>query len=361
MDVRLSSEQVALRDAAAHAVTRLGPRAVVDLEDAERATKLDAAVAGAGWRELRTGSDEGRPWASAVEVAVVAEELGRGLADTSFLGPTLAADLRRLAGVPVAAGTETVLMRPDLAAPARCVDGAAEGAAVALDARGAEAALVLLPVAGGYQVGCVQLESAATEPGPGPWPSASAVVGTDLTRLVATVTDPGAVTVLEGRTRVLGHDDLARWQSLGLATTCADLVGVMRGALGLASDYARARRQFGVAIGSFQAVQHMLADAVVALEGSRSIGLHAAWAVDALSGADSLAAASAAKAYCARAARAVCEAAVQVHGGIGNTWDCLAHVFLRRALVSAEAFGGIGVSLDRVLVARGVRETDGLL
>jgi alkylation response protein AidB-like acyl-CoA dehydrogenase len=98
----------------------------------------------------------------------------------------------------------------------------------------------------------------------------------------------------------------------------------------------------------------MLADAHVAMEGSRSIALHAAWAVDALPADDTLAAASAAKAFCARAARSVCETSIQVHGGIGNTWECLAHVFLRRALFSTEVLGGIGDSLQRVLAARGV-------
>ena len=65
--------------------------------------------------------------------------------------------------------------------------------------------------------------------------------------------------------------------------------------------------QYGRAIGSFQAVQHLLADAYVLTEGSRSVALHAAWAVDALAADEALAAASVAKAYCARAARAVCE------------------------------------------------------
>jgi alkylation response protein AidB-like acyl-CoA dehydrogenase len=117
----------------------------------------------------------------------------------------------------------------------------------------------------------------------------------------------------------------------------------------LACDYAQERRQYGAAIGSFQAVQHLLADAFVAMEGSRSVTLHAAWAVDALPTADALAAAAAAKAYSARAARAVCETAIQVHGGIGNTWDCLAHIFLRRALLSSDLLGDVHVNVTRVL------------
>ncbi|HVV35923.1 MAG TPA: acyl-CoA dehydrogenase family protein [Acidimicrobiales bacterium] len=142
--------------------------------------------------------------------------------------------------------------------------------------------------------------------------------------------------------------------TVGLALTSADLVGIMQGATDLAVNYARERRQYGQPVGAFQAVQHLLADAAVVTEGARSITLHAAWAADALDGADALAAAAAAKAYCARAARDVCETCIQVHGGIGNTWECLAHVYLRRALASIDAFGGVGPNLERVL-AHGLR------
>jgi alkylation response protein AidB-like acyl-CoA dehydrogenase len=186
------------------------------------------------------------------------------------------------------------------------------------------------------------------------------VGGADLTRPSAAIGATGTARPLEGQTHPLSLEDVARWHSLGLATACADLVGVMRGALTLATDYARTRRQYGAAIGSFQAVQHLLADALTATEGSRGIALHAAWAVDALDSDDALAAASAAKAYCTRAARAVCETAIQVHGGIGNTWECLAHIFLRRALLSGELLGGVGASLGRVLAAHGLGNGHGL-
>jgi alkylation response protein AidB-like acyl-CoA dehydrogenase len=185
------------------------------------------------------------------------------------------------------------------------------------------------------------------------------IAGADLTRSSAHA-DTARASAIHGQTRALHAEELARWQSLGLAVACADLVGVMRGALSLATDYARERKQYGAAIGSFQAVQHLLADAHVSMEGSRSIALHAAWAVDALAAGEALAAASAAKAYCARAARVVCETSIQVHGGIGNTWECLAHVFLRRALFSTEVLGGVGASLERVMVARGVGGSHGL-
>ena len=216
-----------------------------------------------------------------------------------------------------------------------------------MDAHVAGAALVLRPGAAGETVGVVAF-------------SCEGVGGADLTRPSAAIGGATPARPLDSQTRPLSPVDVARWHSLGLAAACADLVGVMRGALTLATDYARDRRQYGAPIGSFQAVQHLLADALTATEGSRSVALHAAWAVDALDGADALAAASAAKAYCTRAARAVCETAIQVHGGVGNTWECLAHVFLRRALLSGELLGGVGASLGRVLAARGLGDGHGL-
>jgi alkylation response protein AidB-like acyl-CoA dehydrogenase len=341
VDVRLSPEQVALRDSAAQVVDRLGPATVAQLDDAERAGKLDAAVAAAGWRELRTPTEDGNPWASAVEVAVIAEELGRGLADTAFFGPTLAADLRRRAGAPLATAGETVALRRDLSRLAEADDDAV----TAVDAHGARSALLLVASDGGRHLGNVVLGTEAT--------------GADLTRPAAQLREGEKVAAVEGQTQELDADDMARWQSLGLAVLCADLVGTMRGALELATEYAKERKQYGAAIGSFQAVQHLLADAHVATEGSRSIALYAAWAVDAVSADEALASCSAAKAYCARAARSVCETSIQVHGGIGNTWECLAHVFLRRALFSTEVLGGIGHNLERVLAARGIGGDDG--
>jgi hypothetical protein len=321
MDVRYTAEQHALRDSAKQMVSRLGPSAVGELDDIERSTKLDAAIDGTGWRELRNSDGSGAPWATAVEACLVAEELARGLADAPFLGPTLAAELRRLAGAPEASGRETVSLTPDLsglAAPA--------SAAVAIDAGGSTSALAFAEGA----LWVVGLDG----------PS----VAVDLTRpSVALPPHPG------DRIAALSIDDLTRWSALALALTAADLVGTMQGALDLSTAYAADRKQYGAPIGSFQAVAHMLAEALVHLEGSRTALLHAGWSVDALDPADALAAAAAAKAYASRAAREVCEIAIQVHGGIGNTWECLAHVHLRRSLLATDVLGGVGPNLDRVL------------
>lgn len=344
MDVRYSAEQDALRESVVQVVERLGPRSVQDLDDAERRAKLDAAVDASGWRELRAPVEAGEPLASAVEVGIVAEELARGLADAAFMGPTLAVELRRCAGLAPARSNETVALAPDLSALAGGVDGPGASRGVAVDAQGCSFALLLVSQDGDHGLARV--------------PLASAVPAVDLTRPSALMRPGDGGTGMDPGT--VGEADLVRWSALALAVTCADLVGAMRGAIDLAAEYAKGRRQYGVAIGSFQAVQHLLADALVSMEGSRSAARHAAWATDALSPKDALWAAALAKAYCARAARAVCETAIQVHGGIGNTWDCLAHVYLRRSLLSIDILGGVGVSLNRVLEGRGIGGGHGL-
>lgn len=330
MDVRLSPEQRALREAAAQLVDAYAPRSVADLDDPERAGKLDAALTGAGWRELRHEAEGGQPLATAVEVALVAEELGRRVADVAFLGPIVAAELRRRAGLPASPTAQTVLFGHDLSEPLILDADVDVANGVAVDARGVSSALALAPAGDGYEIVAVGLSPARTT--------------RDLSRGVATAT--GDAQRLGGR---LSPDELTAWSAFVLALTCADLVGIMRGAVQLARDYAVIRHQYGVPIGSFQSIQHLLADAHVASEGSVSVGRHAAWAADRLPPAQALHAAAVAKAYCARAARTVCETAIQVHGGIGNTWDCIAHVYLRRALLSTQLLGDSGVNLARVI------------
>ncbi len=337
MDVRLSTEQRALRDSVAQVVDRLRPNAVMDLDDTARAAKLDATIAEVGWRDLRCAAEvgpdaDGAPWASSVEAAIISEQLGRGLADAAYIGPTLAAELRRIAGVPAAKAPETVAFSTDLSSAAWTDSTALDTAFVAVDAAGAQSALIYLEGETGYSLASVALTGHP--------------VGVDLTRPNVAVAAGTSVTPLGGS---ISFEDYTRWKALGLTLASADMVGVMEGAIKLATDYAGIRAQYGAAIGSFQSIQHMLSEAFVLYEGSRSIALHAAWAADALDPAEALNAASMAKAYCARSAQTVVETCVQVHGGIGNTWECLAHVFMRRAVLDTDLFGGVGESLEHVL------------
>jgi hypothetical protein len=287
MDVRLTAEQQQLRDAAAKLSDDLGPGSVQDLADDGRIGKLDKQIQQTGWRSLRSDG------ASGVEVAIVAEEFGRGLVDAPFLGPVLADDLARQVGDNGSGSTIAVNGH-------------------AIDARGYRRALTL----DGTTVSAFDLGAARG--------------AVDLTRAAADVSGtPTAVGDLDS-------DAVQRWLALGLATTSADLVGAARGAHTLACDYAKIREQYGKSIGSYQAVAHLLAESLALIEGSVSILRHAAWAVDELDPAEAIRAGRFAKVYCARAARTVCETAIQVHGGIGNTWECLAHVYLRRALTSTQ-------------------------
>jgi hypothetical protein len=287
MDVRLTAEQQQLRDAAAKLADDLGPGSVQALADDDRIARLDRQIEMTGWRSLR--SDE----ASGVEVAIVAEEFGRGLVDAPFLGPVLADELARHVGR----------------------DGSGSTVAVGghgIDARGYQRALAL----DGTTVLDTDLGASRT--------------AVDLTRATADVVGTA------GAVGELDSDVAGRWLALALATTSADLVGTARGAHTLACDYAKIREQYGNSIGSYQAIAHLLAESLALIEGSVSVLRHAAWAVDELAPAEAIRAARVAKIYCARAARTVCETAIQVHGGIGNTWECLAHVYLRRALTSTE-------------------------
>jgi Acyl-CoA dehydrogenase, C-terminal domain len=258
MDVRLTAEQRQLREAAAELADDLGPGSVADLYDANRVARLEKAVDGTGFRTLRSDG------ASGVEVAIVAEEFGRGLVDVPFLGPVLADDLARRIG---------------------------ESLSPALD-----------------------------------------TTSVDLTGSLAGVAESPA------ELGKLSEEDAGRWHALALTATTADIVGAARGTLTLATEYAKMREQYGATIGSYQAIGHLLAEGLALIEGCVSVLRHGAWAVDELPVAEAVEAGQVAKIYCARSALTVCETSIQVHGGIGNTWECLAHVYLRRVLAATEAW-----------------------
>jgi alkylation response protein AidB-like acyl-CoA dehydrogenase len=325
MDIRDTPENAELRRTAGRLARELGPRIVADLDDRDRRTRLADAVRGAGWLELRDGAD-GAPLASGVEAAIIAEALGQSVADAPFVGPILAADLARRAGVRAVDGA-VVAFAPDLIRPAVVTDATTDGPLLAVDhaAHGRVAAYVLVPEDGGYRLALAESEGASD--------------GADLTRTIRAVPTGTRVSRVASQSRRLGPDDLDAWTTLGLALTSADIVGLMRGVLEVTVTYAKDRKQYGVAIGTFQAVQHLLAEARCLIEGALSAALYPAWAVDQLAPGEARAAGRVAKAYCARASRTVCETAVQVHGGIGNTWDCIVHVYLRRALLSSRWFG----------------------
>ena len=335
MDARDTPEQAELRRSARQLARELGPRTVADLDDRKRSQRLAEAVRDAGWLELRHDAGDGAPLASGVEAAIIADALGEAVADVAFAGPVLAADLARRAGARPGDGAG-VAFAPDLIDAAVVFGPATTTPIHAIDcATGSPTqAYILVREGAGYRLACVQVDAASD--------------GADLTRMLRSLPAGAPVVAVPDQSRLLTRADLDSWATLGLALTSADLIGLMRGVLELSVAYAKDRRQYGVAIGSFQAVQHLLAEAHCLIEGAFSVALHASWAVDDRAPDEARAAGRVAKAYCARAARTVCETAVQVHGGMGNTWECIVHVYLRRALLSSRWFGDDGEQLRQL-------------
>jgi alkylation response protein AidB-like acyl-CoA dehydrogenase len=134
------------------------------------------------------------------------------------------------------------------------------------------------------------------------------------------------------------YDVLARVMDLGATALAAEQVGGAAYALETAVDYARHREQFGRPIGSFQAIKHKCADMLVELEEARSAAHHAVWAAATLDPSLPVAA-SVAKVACSEAFSHIAAETVQVHGGIGFTWEHSAHLYFRRAKSDEVLFG----------------------
>jgi alkylation response protein AidB-like acyl-CoA dehydrogenase len=133
----------------------------------------------------------------------------------------------------------------------------------------------------------------------------------------------------------------------------AMLLGVMTRSLEMTLGYVQTREAFRRPIGAFQALQHRLADALLRTESARSAVYRAAWCVDAGAPEAALAAATA-KAYAGDAARHVCGEAIQMHGGIGFTWELDLHFYFKRAKTLEQHYGSTELQLERALAAAGL-------
>ncbi|TME68035.1 MAG: acyl-CoA dehydrogenase [Chloroflexi bacterium] len=157
-----------------------------------------------------------------------------------------------------------------------------------------------------------------------------------------------------GADSVMGQPDKA-WPHLkralewATAALCAEMVGGVQKVLETSTEYAKSRHQFGKPIGIYQAVSHRLADMLVLSESGRSATYYAAWAVDADAPDRSLAS-SMAKAYVSDAYRKVAGDGIQVHGGIGFTWEHDMHLYFKRAKSSEVTLGD--ATYHRELVAQ---------
>ncbi|MEV4895785.1 acyl-CoA dehydrogenase family protein [Nonomuraea sp. NPDC055795] len=268
--------------------------------------------------------------ASASEVAVVLEELGRAVAPVPFFTSSvlatkaaLAAGATGLLGELASGDLTAALAVPFTASPYRRAVGAVEVSGETLtgtvaDVAGAEAADVLLVPAGDalYLVEAGHAE-VATRP------------SLDLTRPVATVAFSGAAAVR------LGACDVAEVLRFGAGLLASEQLGVAEWCLETTLAYVRERHQFARPIGSFQAIKHRLADLWLDVVRARAAARNAAADGSGL-------AVAVAQAWNAGVAVHVAEEAVQLHGGIGMTWEHPLHLYLKRAKAAEIALGTPG-------------------
>ena len=172
--------------------------------------------------------------------------------------------------------------------------------------------------------------------------SVQPMLGMDLTRKLYSVQFSDAPAEKLGETGGLSR-------ALDIATTAlaAEAVGGMQRVLDLTVEYAKTRKQFGKPIGIFQAVQHQCADMYLETESSRSAVYYAAWALQQRLP-DSAAAVSIAKLYASDASRTVGNRGIQVHGGMGFTWENDLHLYYRRAKASETALGDATFHRERL-------------
>jgi alkylation response protein AidB-like acyl-CoA dehydrogenase len=153
-------------------------------------------------------------------------------------------------------------------------------------------------------------------------------------------------------TNLLGKENqgwpiLRRTLDIATAALAAEMVGTAQKALDLSVDYAKTRVQFGKPIGSFQAVKHKCVDMMVAVENARSLTYYACWTVDERVP-EAATAVPMAKAYASDMAKNVTSEAIQVHGGIGFTWEHDMHLFHRRALAGEANLGNAPIHRETV-------------
>lgn len=320
MDFDLSPDQVALRDAAA------------DLLDAECSVeRVRAATDGfdralwesmiaQGWTAIAVPESLGGLGLGVVEIAVLLEQAGAHLAPVPLLQQLVAiAALTESVSLPALLAGDTVAAVAHRSV-ARNDDGTVTGRPEPV-IYGAAADLLVVPA--GDELVMVDLAGL----------DRSAEPAMDQTRELAWVDlDHAPATVIGGADAVVAH------RRRGAVFHAAEMLGSAHAVMTLAVEYAKEREQFGRPIGSFQAVKHRCADMLVDVEGMRSAVFHAAWAIGA-DDPEAAVAAATAKVWCSDAGVRVAESALQVHGGIGFTWEADVHLHLKRAQLDQVSFG----------------------
>lgn len=352
------------------------PRALLDRPD-EALPPVWADLAAQGWLGVHVPEDLGGQGFGMLELAVVAEELGRALLPGPYLPTVLAAAVlaRHAEPAPAKALAPAIvdgslpacvaLLPPGRDRPQARADAGGSGSlAVTGECPGVlgagVAGLLLLPVdtEGGPTAWCaVDLAGPGGDPAPGVTVAARPCL--DPTRRSADVVLDAAVVPPERVLRGVDGDDV---RDLALVVAAAELAGSARWCLEVAAEHARTRVQFGRPIGQFQGVKHKLADLLALVEEMTAAAWDAALALDAGDRAQARLAAAAAGALATGGGVRAAKDAIQVLGGMGFTWEHDAHLHLRRATTLRQLLGGPGplrASVARQALA-GARRTLGV-
>jgi alkylation response protein AidB-like acyl-CoA dehydrogenase len=360
MNFDLTDEQRMLQSAAKEMLAaRFKPEHVRELGESDNG--FDEAVwrevSGLNWPGLIVSEEHGGQELGTVELVVLMEQLGYALAPGPFLSNTFAAlalehmatdEQRERYLAPLAAGDvrgtlalwdngagrnpEHITLEPTKSGSGWTLNGEK---LFVLDAETAD--FLIVGATGGRRF-IVERDTTGV--------TITQTPTIDSTRKQYAVKLDG-VQVDEDATYTADQDTLGLARSRAYTALAAELVGVAQRAMEMAVEYAKDRKQFGRPIGSYQAVSHACAQMLLETQGARSATYYAGWAADNEPETASLAG-SVAKAYASDAAWRVTASSLQVHGGIGFTWEHDLHLWLKRARCGAAYFGDARWHRERV-------------
>ncbi|MFZ0091253.1 MAG: acyl-CoA dehydrogenase family protein [Solirubrobacteraceae bacterium] len=366
MNFALSDEQILLREAARGSLARINTVAAARaaLEDLSALPDLWPLAVEAGWPGLLVAEEHGGAGLDGFDALLVAEECGRVLASVALLGLLPATAILDAAGdaslAPVAAGDLRPVyvparppseLAPEWSAEPR--SGLARIPAPRIAVEGetvtVQGTVSFVPDAPGAQLLVVVGVEADGEPVAGAVDTAAegvevqSVVRYDATRSLAHVTFTGA----RGRRLAVDEGVLADAWYLAQALIAAESIGAAQTCLDVSVAYAKERFTFGRAIGSYQSIKHELTEVLRRLENARGLQYYAGWAREARPEEFALAA-SAARSAAGGALDFAARSMINVHGGIGATWEHDAPLYFRRAQLSRRLLGGTHDATDRV-------------
>ena len=371
MDFGFSEEQELLRGQARDFLDRTSDskavRRLLDDETGYDATTW-ARMADLGWTSIPFPEDHGGLGLGLVDMVVVLEETGRHVTPSPLQSSVCLAGMLVLrSGSPaqqaellpgIAAGTmrgtvaiaeeagrwdlNGIQLRAERSGDAFLLSG--EKLYVP-DAEGSDWMVVAARTSAGESDGVTLLRVDTGAPGV----TTARMRSMDQTQRLARVAFDGVEVPAES---VIGERDrgfaaLRHGLDASLVCVSAELCGVAQRSLEMSVEYAKTRQQFGRPIGSFQAVSHKCADMLVLTESAKSLTYFAAWAID-NNASEARMAAAMAKAYAGDAARQVTALGIQVHGGIGFTWEHDMHLYFKRARWGDVVYGDSRFHRDRV-------------